>query len=110
VEPGRHGRAESCSQSIGSQSHGVSRQNLHLPQVLAGWAGHRGTVGQSARRIGGGPNCGGGLMKLSYQRATTWSDTLPVDQTSVDQWDRYRLTSSILDHMPLEEWPAGRWG
>jgi hypothetical protein len=49
-------------------------------------------------------------MELSYQRATTWSDTLPVDQTSVDVWDRYRLMSSILDYMSLEERPAGRSG
>jgi hypothetical protein len=49
-------------------------------------------------------------MKLSYQRAITWSDTLPVDQTSVNVWDRYRLLSSILDYVSLEEWPAGRSG
>ncbi|MGH7508448.1 MAG: hypothetical protein ACREMZ_03130 [Gemmatimonadales bacterium] len=45
---------------------------------------------------------------IDYWRATTSSDTLLVDQTYLNQWNRCRLVSSILHNMPLEEWPAAR--
>ena len=40
-------------QSINSQSHGESRQKLHLPHELARWGTKRGRFGQCARKIRG---------------------------------------------------------
>ena len=43
---------QSCTQSVNSQSHGASRQKLHLPQRARGMGETGGPAGQCARRIG----------------------------------------------------------
>jgi hypothetical protein len=51
LEFGRRCRCESCDQSVNPQSHGASRQKLHLPRPGRGVGKTQRPVGQCARRF-----------------------------------------------------------